>query len=234
VQINGKPTDALLVHTDIGSDITLECLVRGNPPPDLKWVRDAQVLTNSTRSYGKPYYLHIGEETWDFDDPADAEYRGRWVNLTILKTDPEDAGEYTCVGSNAGGVVEKNLTLNFQDVPSGAGVGHGVGGFGGGHQDQGWIWIVIGAITILALLTVVVSLVCLCSRRRRVKTTRAQDLKVKIIKYFLHISSLLPFLSLKIFTKLVFLLLQSKTDSLPLFFFLYFALLFRMFFLANG
>ncbi|OXA46329.1 Leucine-rich repeat-containing protein 24 [Folsomia candida] len=181
VQINGKPTDALLVHTDIGSDITLQCLVRGNPPPDLKWVRDGQVLTNNSRSYGKSYYLHIGgEEGWELEDPYSNtdDYRGRWVNLTIQKTDPEDAGEYTCVGSNSGGVVEKNLTLNFQDVPSGAGVGHGLGGLAAGaYRDTGWIWILITTLAVLVFATTLITLVCFCSRRRRVKTTRAQDLK---------------------------------------------------------
>lgn len=93
VQINGKSTPALLVHTEVGSDITLQCLVRGNPPPELKWVRDGQVLTNTSRYQGKFYYLYIGEEGWDAEsDSANTEYRGRWVNLTIQKTDPEDAG----------------------------------------------------------------------------------------------------------------------------------------------
>jgi hypothetical protein len=178
VQINGKPTDALLVHTDIGSDIRLECLVRGNPPPDLKWVRDGQVLTNTSRSYGKSYFLHIGEDGGP-GGSSSADYPGRWVNLTILKTDPEDAGEYTCVGSNDGGFAEKNLTLNFQDVPSGAGVGHGLGGLAGGsYRDTGWILILITVLSILVITTLSITLVCFCSRRRRVKTTRAQDIKV--------------------------------------------------------
>ena len=146
---------------------TAECLVRANPAPEVKWVRDGQVLANSSRNHGKIYLLHIN-----------GEYE-RWVNLTILKSDLDDAGEYTCVGNNAGGVVEKNLTLNFQDVPPiGTGVGPGLGGKHGAYRDHSWLWILIGVLGSLVIITMVIMTVCFCTRKRRVKTARAQDLKV--------------------------------------------------------
>lgn len=167
LKIDGKATEAYLVYGDVGRDITLECLVRANPAPEVKWVRDGQVLQNSSRAHGKTYLLHISGEN------------ERWVNLTILEADPEDAGEYTCVGTNNGGMIERNLTLNFQHVPSGAGVRPGVGGLGsGGYRDQNWIWILVSIIALLIFVTTLIMLVCYCSRKRRVKTSRAQDMKV--------------------------------------------------------
>lgn len=88
------------------------------------------------------------------------------------------AGEYTCHGDNAGGTVVKNLTLNFQDVPSGAGVGvSGVGGYGGDSRSY-WFWILLGVVGTLLVLVLIITLIICSRRRRRAKTGRSQDLKV--------------------------------------------------------
>ena len=172
LKISGQATDALIVG-DVGKDITLECLVSANPPAQVRWMREGLLVNNSTTSiHRKTYVVHISGES------------ERWVNLTIVHSQPEDAGEYTCVGENPGGTVDKNLTLNFQDVPSGAGVGvHG--GDHGGHSNKSIFWILLGIVGSLVILTAAIMLICFCSRRRRaVKTNRSQDVKVGQIYYF--------------------------------------------------
>ena len=37
----------------------------------------------------------------------------RWFNLTVVNISEEDADDYTCVGVNAGGVSEQNVSLTF-------------------------------------------------------------------------------------------------------------------------
>ena len=37
----------------------------------------------------------------------------RWFNLTLVNISEDDADDYTCVGVNAGGVSEQNVSLTF-------------------------------------------------------------------------------------------------------------------------
>ena len=39
----------------------------------------------------------------------------RWFNLTITNVGTESAADYTCVAVNAGGVMEENISLTFDD-----------------------------------------------------------------------------------------------------------------------
>ena len=102
----------------------------------------------------------------------------RWVNLTILNSDVDDAGEYSCVGSNAGGVVEYYLTLNIQNVQQiGTGVGPGLGGKYGplGCHDHTWLWIFNGFVGCTLL---VIGTVSFCKCKRRVSSARVQNLRM--------------------------------------------------------
>jgi len=90
LQINGQATDAYIVG-DVGKTIRLECLVKANPPADVRWVKDTIAMTNGTASAaGKSYFIQVS---------GDVE---RWVNLTLTNTHFRDAGDYTCVGENKG------------------------------------------------------------------------------------------------------------------------------------
>lgn len=39
----------------------------------------------------------------------------RWFNLTITNVGPEAVADYTCVAVNAGGVMEEDISLTFND-----------------------------------------------------------------------------------------------------------------------
>ena len=39
----------------------------------------------------------------------------RWFNLTITNVGTESAADYTCVAVNAGGVMEENISLTFEE-----------------------------------------------------------------------------------------------------------------------
>lgn len=39
----------------------------------------------------------------------------RWFNLTIINVGIESASDYTCVAVNAGGVMEENISLTFEE-----------------------------------------------------------------------------------------------------------------------
>ena len=39
----------------------------------------------------------------------------RWFNLTIVNVGLESVADYTCVAVNAGGVMEENISLTFEE-----------------------------------------------------------------------------------------------------------------------
>ena len=39
----------------------------------------------------------------------------RWFNLTITNVGVESVADYTCVAVNAGGVMEENISLTFEE-----------------------------------------------------------------------------------------------------------------------
>lgn len=94
------------VYSKQGDNVTLSCFITGNPVPEAKWVLRGRIVTNNTNSlYGTnkniQYVIH---EKGGFE---------RWFNLTVVNISEEDEDDYTCVGVNAGGVSEQNVSLTF-------------------------------------------------------------------------------------------------------------------------
>ncbi len=52
----------------------------------------------------------------------------RWFNLTITNVGEESEADYTCVAVNAGGVMEENISLTFDEPKPVRGGGGGLGG----------------------------------------------------------------------------------------------------------
>ena len=109
--------------------------IAGNPIPEAKWVLRGRIVTNNTsplhgtnnqiyviHEKGKivfevskicinwPIYLENGEQS---DWLIIAGGFERWFNLTLVNISEDDADDYTCVGVNAGGVSEQNVSLTF-------------------------------------------------------------------------------------------------------------------------
>ncbi|CAH1789058.1 unnamed protein product, partial [Owenia fusiformis] len=80
--------------TSAGDKTTLECRLLGSPDPDIQWKKDGVPIEPSDK----------------FNLTRD----GGNISFTINGTNPEDAGTYTCVASNASGKVECSANLQVE------------------------------------------------------------------------------------------------------------------------
>uniref|UniRef100_A0A8C6W1G7 Hemicentin 2 n=1 Tax=Nannospalax galili TaxID=1026970 RepID=A0A8C6W1G7_NANGA len=78
----------------VGGSIRLDCVVRGDPAPDIHWTKDGLPLPISR--------LHL---------------RLQNGSLTILRTEMDDAGQYQCLARNEMGAVKKVVVLVLQSAP---------------------------------------------------------------------------------------------------------------------
>lgn len=76
----------------VGGSIQLDCLVRGDPAPNIRWTKDGLPL-------------------WD------SRLRIQNGSLTIHRTKMADAGQYQCLAENEVGAVKKVVTLVLQSAP---------------------------------------------------------------------------------------------------------------------
>ena len=95
-QILDPPDDLTVVQPQ---DATFSCLATGRPRPTIVWTRlsDMVQLQNQSGVYRI--------EEWEIGD------RERRSNLTILGSQPSDAGGYACVAVNVPGNVMLQATL---------------------------------------------------------------------------------------------------------------------------
>ena len=101
-QILDPPDDLTVVEPQ---DATFSCLATGRPRPDIVWTRlsDMEQLQNQPGVYG------IEEQ-----EIGDRERRS---NLTIVGTQPSDAGAYACVAVNEPGNATQQATLRVHGEP---------------------------------------------------------------------------------------------------------------------
>ncbi|XP_047380794.1 hemicentin-2 [Sciurus carolinensis] len=79
----------------VGGSVRLDCVVHGDPAPDIRWTKDGLPLTGS-----RPHHwLQNG-------------------SLTIRRTEMDDAGQYQCLAENEMGTVKKVVTLVLQSAPA--------------------------------------------------------------------------------------------------------------------
>ncbi|KAM7093056.1 hemicentin-2 [Molossus nigricans] len=76
----------------VGGSIRLDCVVRGDPAPAIRWIKDGLPLR------GGRHQLQNG-------------------SLAIHRTEMDDAGRYRCLAENAMGAVEKVVVLLLQSAP---------------------------------------------------------------------------------------------------------------------
>ena len=81
----------LQYNAEEGNDIRLRCLVRGNPPPSVAWIK-----------YQKPVQL---------SSRIRLNSRGN-STFKVKKTRPDDAGNYTCTATNILGKINATLALH--------------------------------------------------------------------------------------------------------------------------
>ncbi|XP_063100238.1 hemicentin-2 isoform X2 [Cavia porcellus] len=88
--LQGEPFSRLV--EPVGGSIQLDCLVRGDPAPNIHWTKDGLPLWDSR--------LQIQNGS-----------------LTIHRTKMADAGQYQCLAENEVGAVKKVVTLVLQSAP---------------------------------------------------------------------------------------------------------------------
>ncbi|XP_066247380.1 cell adhesion molecule Dscam1 isoform X2 [Euwallacea similis] len=88
-----------------GVQVSLKCSATGFPPPQFKWLLDGQILTDL-----KPDYRYaISQYLNDAGDVI--------AHLNVTSVRVEDGGLYTCMASNALGIVEHSARLNVYGPP---------------------------------------------------------------------------------------------------------------------
>ncbi|XP_035116320.2 hemicentin-2 isoform X8 [Callithrix jacchus] len=78
----------------VGGRIQLDCVVRGDPAPDIRWIKDGLPLRDS----------HLRHQLQN-------------GSLTIRRTERDDAGQYQCLAENEMGVAKKVVILALQSAP---------------------------------------------------------------------------------------------------------------------
>ena len=101
-QILDPPDDHTVVEPQ---DATFSCLATGRPRPDIVWTR----LPDMIQLQPQPAEFIIEEQ-----EIGDRERRS---NLTIIGTQPSDAGMYACVAMNEPGTDARQATLTVHGKP---------------------------------------------------------------------------------------------------------------------
>ncbi|XP_028353185.1 hemicentin-2 [Physeter macrocephalus] len=78
----------------VGGSVRLDCVVRGDPAPNIHWIKDGLLLQGSRLRH----WMQNG-------------------SLTIRRTEKDDAGQYQCLAENELGAVEKVVVLVLQSAP---------------------------------------------------------------------------------------------------------------------
>ena len=104
--ITAPPQDLIAVSPD---NATFTCLVTGRPRPDITWMMyDNGSLVNIPGAANADYQI-IEEEI------GDRELMG---TLTLLNSQPSDAGQYVCIGRNNVTYARESATLVVQGISS--------------------------------------------------------------------------------------------------------------------
>ena len=104
--ITAPPQDLTVVSPD---SATYSCLVTGRPRPDITWMMyDNGSLVNIPGAANVDYQISK-EEIGD---------RERMGTLTLLNSQPSDAGDYVCVGRNNVTYAQESATLVVQGMSS--------------------------------------------------------------------------------------------------------------------
>ena len=87
-----------------GTDVTIECEVRGWPRPKITWLRDNKSIADINHNSRYLLVKTIPQK----------DVRVITSQLIIRRIQKEDSGIYTCKATNALKVVTKNITVSVE------------------------------------------------------------------------------------------------------------------------
>lgn len=135
-----------LFNVDLGSNVTLGCLIYGDPLPTVTWELNGRDIVNDNV---------LAEDETHTDR--------QWRNITIFNITNYDAGIYVCMAKNSIGVASRNVSIYLTEI-----VQHVIEQ---GRNETFWYFgLIMGTFGTAFGLIIVSFLVCLCkktSRRRR-------------------------------------------------------------------
>lgn len=135
-----------LFNVDLGSNVTLGCLIYGDPLPTVTWELNGRDIVNDNV---------LAEDETHTDR--------QWRNITIFNITNYDAGIYVCMAKNSIGVASRNVSIYLTEI-----VQHVIEQ---GRNETFWYFgLILGTFGTVFGLIIVSFLVCLCkktSRRRR-------------------------------------------------------------------
>jgi len=123
--------------TSAGDTTVIECMTAGNPRPRLEWRKDSKPLRATLRHF------------FTADDQL----------LIIVQTSREDAGEYTCIMTNALGSERQTSRVTVVEDESGS--------LGGETEDQTTGIVIIAVVCCVVGTSLIWVIVIYQTRRRR-------------------------------------------------------------------
>lgn len=162
-----------------GANVTLRCQISANPAPTANWVQGGRVLANGTQLGSHSGMSGSDGSSQRYTILSDGTVN-HWINLTIARASDRDLGHYLCIGFNAGGVVERNVSLVFD--ASAIGSAGEDGSDGGGipgiqrRLSSSLLAGLLAAAACLLFLLLMITCVCCCcwgGRKQRAASEQA-------------------------------------------------------------
>ncbi|KAK3930326.1 Leucine-rich repeat-containing protein 4C [Frankliniella fusca] len=151
-----------------GDNVTLSCRVQGAPSPNVRWLFRNRVVANASApppgSGGVFASTAHGHAAFGARKLLYVRTVGNSSNLTIVATDPQDAGVYVCVADNRAGRVDASVTLSVSRRTAAA---EGSGGPGGAVALSGKVVAASVLVALLFVTTTCLVALCLWSLRKR-------------------------------------------------------------------
>lgn len=142
-------------------DVSLGCKVTGNPMPEVHWVHNSKIISDSTK-----VKYSVNRYTIKTSLVGSSEQPDRWVNLTVNQVGLQDKGQFQCVAKSPGGLDERNVTLLVYADNDGF--------IGVGSVNDSWP-LIIGLCTGMAALLIIILLLCCwyCCRHKQSQSKKS-------------------------------------------------------------
>lgn len=155
------------VQEEINGNLSLACLVTGDPEPEVWWQLNGGPVnaTKSDQSYTGSVVVYTTSEVGTAreinDKSASSRVADRWSNLTVYNATDGDTGEYACFARNIAGLARDTVNVAIPRVYTAPTL----------SQSDNWLlWVSLaggGATAVCASISAVLLALCMCGGSRR-------------------------------------------------------------------